>query len=92
MGAWIELLNNATGEVRRYRDDYFTIDEDGASEFMWTEGSRSCDCNRALWFARANGEPDPEDRECGFEAFTAIRAICDGGEIVELEYDPRDAS
>lgn len=34
------------------------------TRFYLTEGNLGCGCNRALEFARAGGEPDPEDRPC----------------------------
>lgn len=86
MGAWIEIAKKETGEVRHYRDEFFDCSAESASEFLWTEGNYSCDCNRALFFARANGEPDPLV-ECGEVAYTAIKAICDDGTVVILDDD-----
>lgn len=42
-------------------------DSGGATEFMWTEGNYSCDCNRRLFMFRAVGkEPSNEERDqCG---------------------------
>ena len=58
-----------TGERRWYDegDDYSAI------EFQWSEGNYSCDCNRALFFARAGGEPE-HDVDCGEELY-AVHAI-----------------
>lgn len=86
MGAWIELRKNETGEIRRHRDDYFESSPDRESDYIWTEGNYACDCNRALFFARAHNEPDP-DVECGDAAYAAIRAICDDGTIIMLDDD-----
>ena len=62
------LRRNSTGEVREHAA-YYSGDE--GWEFQWTEGNFGCDCNRALFFARAKGEPDP-DQECGGEAYTLL--------------------
>jgi hypothetical protein len=92
MGAWVEIKDTGTGETRRYRDESFEPDD--ASEFMWTEGNYSCDCNRSLFFAWAANEADPEPADCGGTRYLAIRAICDTGAIVELDDDtyPNSAS
>jgi len=42
-----------------------------ADEFWWTEGNMGCDCNRALCWTRAHGEPDADD-ECGHSRFHVI--------------------
>lgn len=33
--------------------------------YMYLEGNYSCDCNRARFLARANGQDEPERVECG---------------------------
>ena len=43
----------ATGE-RRWHDDGEAHE---ATEFMWSDGNYSCDCNRELFFVRAGNEP-----------------------------------
>ena len=48
------LTDTRTGETRTYDDDDF-------SEYMWSEGNWSCDCNRWLFFT--NWETD-EDLPC----------------------------
>ena len=42
------------------------------SEYRWTEGNESCDCNRRGLFALAHGEKDPDYGECGDTAFSVI--------------------
>lgn len=86
MRASVELRNNATGEVRIIEQDVYDNDL-AAFEFCWTEGNMSCDCNRGLYFARAKDEPEDWERECGHEAFTAIRAALDDGRVIELDDD-----
>lgn len=37
-----------------------------SAEYMWREGNYSCDCNKRLFIARAEQQPEPEDDlECG---------------------------
>jgi hypothetical protein len=87
MDAWVEIRNNATGEVRRHRHE----DWQSHSVFWWTEGNASCDCNRGLFFARDGGREltdEEEDAfECGDDAYTAIRAVLDDGTVIALD-DP----
>jgi hypothetical protein len=69
------IRRSSTGETRQYDFDYY-------GDYTWDEGNYSCDCNRALFFARAKGEEDPEDRPCGEEAyFVRITAADDGREL-----------
>lgn len=89
MGAWVEIRNNATGEVRRYRDEYFNS-PGSASVYLWTDGNYGCDCNRSMFFARAGNEAEDDDEpdvECGDEKFSALRAHCDDGQVINLSGD-----
>lgn len=78
--ATVEIRDNQTGEIRRYRDDW-----NADSVHLWTEGAFSHDGNRARLFARAGGEPDRVDTGDGWSRYTAIRAICDDGSVVDLD-------
>lgn len=70
-------VRNYEGEVRSFEDphEYF--------EFMWNEGNYACACNRALFFARAGGEPDPHV-SCTAVPY-AVR-ISEGGIVVHDEF------
>ena len=74
----IEITDTATGEMRVYVDD-FGFDDDPASgnEFCWSEGNFSCDCNRELFFERANGN-EPDETECGDDRFRVLIKTMDG--------------
>lgn len=73
-----------TKTVRTYEaDNYGPWTE--ASEFWWEEGNMSCDCNRALEFARAVGEDDPEGRECGHTEFRIVSIKSQSGELLYSE-------
>jgi hypothetical protein len=84
----VEVRNNATGEIRSfdYEPSYLVTPSDGFDEWLWTEGNYSCDCNRALFFARANGEPDPNE-PCMPEGRFSIR-ITDGRDVLLDEISP----
>ena len=65
---WVKILvyirNNMTGEVRKH-DDEVWWDGDYPSDYMWSEGNYSCDCNRYLFFQRAKGESEDNVPHCG---------------------------
>lgn len=74
---WTAYLTDLdTGETREWKIYDFEAAHLEESDFMWSEGNYSCNCNRALFFARAAGEEDPNDRECGDGAYSII--ILDG--------------
>jgi hypothetical protein len=57
-----EIRNNATGEIREYEThEILTNGDEFPSVFNWAENNYSCDCNRLLFFNRANGEERDED-------------------------------
>ena len=75
----IVIVDKRTGEQRLHVDDTgFAVAEgedvldavDGA-RYMWLWGNYGCDCNRALMFARVNGEEDTAS-DCGHERFGII--------------------
>ena len=57
----MRLLDTQTGVTVEVEDKYTCADHEDLGEFMWTDGNYSCDCNRALFHARARGAPDPEE-------------------------------
>jgi hypothetical protein len=61
--------------------------EEGVLEamlFMYMDGNYSCDCNKLLFLARSQQQPDPEENPCGdslvVKRLTAIRP--DASEVV----------
>ena len=66
----IALRNNNTKEFRIMVVN--DSDWNESEEYLWITGNFSCDCNRALFFARANDEPDPENTPCGKSKFSAF--------------------
>jgi len=52
--------------------------------YIYTEGNYSCDCNKALFLARAHQQPEPDETPCGdtmpVKRLTAIRP--DASEVV----------
>lgn len=71
------IRKNNTNECRWYDAGDYSDPE--TIEFLWSEGNYSCDCNRGLFWARANNEADP-DRECGISEYDVIDAETDTGE------------
>lgn len=54
---YVTILDTYTSERRVFTElAWFT--------FLWSDGNYSCDCNRALFFADANGEARPSDPPC----------------------------
>lgn len=71
----VTIRDRRTGVERIYRD-IWPYDEEGL-EFMWSEGNYGCDCNRAIFFARAGGESPPDHVGCSDENF-AVRVEWNG--------------
>lgn len=67
--ATAQIKRNVDGVVRDYATTWDSGNEFEADKYLWAEGNYACDCNRALFFARAAGEPDPV-RPCGEVAFS----------------------
>lgn len=70
----VAIRHNPTGEVRMYRHDMAWEDEDERSHWHWTDGNYGCDCNRHLFFIRAAGNDEWEDRECGSTEYSCLYA------------------
>lgn len=68
-----------SGETRSFEDEYAWNTE--GNDYMWSEGNYSCDCNRALFFARAAGKPDP-DVPCTDDQYV-VRIVVDGKTVYE---------
>lgn len=80
------LRRTSDGVVRDYVCSIDHDVEDGLLIYMWTEGNYSCDCNRALFFARAADEDDL-DVPCGEKMFSLDGLLVDG-EVITFE-EPR---
>ena len=81
----VALCLNETGEIRMYRNDMAWGEHD---HFSWTENNYSCDCNRHLFFLRADGiEPGEEDweRDCSDGKYSALYAELPDGTRIELD-------
>lgn len=74
MSLTVEIRRNADGAIRTHAD---SGPWDDANEYGWTEGNFSCDCNRALFFARAVGDPDP-NIPCGDDGYSIRVSGADG--------------
>lgn len=88
----VYIRNNETGETRIYTDVHWTQKDfdEGYFQFQYGENNYACDCNRALFFARSNGEEDPETRDCTVEKFTITQCLTPDG--TDIYHDEDDAA
>lgn len=78
----VYITDTTTGEERLHRYE-IPSPWGEADEFMWSDGNYSCDCNRALFFAWAGDEGEP-DIECGDWRFR-VRITADDGHVLYEE-------
>ena len=57
----VHLMDTQTKETSVYE----MTGGDEFHDFIWTEGNYSCNCNRALFFARGRKLVEPLNRPCG---------------------------
>ena len=81
----VHIRKNETGEVRTYADTGM-LDGGEFNDFIWAEGNFACDCNRELFFLRANDEPEP-DTECGDERYSVNIENPATNEVIYREFD-----
>ena len=66
-------------EIRRNADGIVVVDtwkNWSYAKFWWEHGNAACDCNRALFFERAQGHPTPAGMfDCGHGAYS-VRLTC----------------
>ncbi len=67
----IHIRKNDTGEIRVRQDQIWLSDDDVPDPYIWEDGNYSCDCNRRLFFARANGDEEDWDSGCGEGEYSA---------------------
>ncbi len=74
----VTIRRTADGKEVDYVDN---LPWEESSEYMWNEGNYGCDCNRAIFFARAQGLTDP-DRTCGHTAFEIVKIVDENGKLL----------
>lgn len=89
MGARLDITDNRTGSTVTFYDETFDPDPDSGSEYNWTEGNFSCDCNRAIAFGSSADEV-ANVRDCGEDRFTVLTAVCDDGKIITIDSEEQD--
>lgn len=85
------VRKNATGEVRAYRFDMEWQEPDDHSSgsiYGWKEGNFSCDCNRELFFLRADDEDEPDEPECGETRFSVLFIELPDGRRIPIDDSP----
>ena len=86
-----KIRNNKTGEIRDYHTDYYLGDKKEPFEFSdywWSEGNASCDCNRGLFFGYSIGKDyDEIPHECGEGGFSVQIISKKNGKILYDEFE-----
>jgi hypothetical protein len=71
----VTIKNNSTGEVKTV-----SLDLEWRGDFIWREGSLSCDCNRHDFFCLGDDDNDLE-YPCGDSGFTVLSIKRNGVEV-----------
>lgn len=80
------IRENATGEIREYKDT-LDVTEDGVpNDYIWEDGNYACDCNRATFFGSEYVDDGRKHFPCGHTAFSVNLRRDDTGEIFYREY------
>jgi hypothetical protein len=80
------LQDRTTLELRVSTNTWEREHLDGL-DFMWSEGNYACDCNRALFWARALN-PDADDATgCSHGRFAAVEIFVDGKPLDDWHED-----
>lgn len=78
---------NATGEIREHESSIQWFNgNDCPHTWWWSDGNASCDCSRAMFFAEAAGEPDP-DVSCGSGRYAVRITNPKTGEVIYDEFE-----
>lgn len=94
----VHILDTKTGERRVYQTDADVGASEWPSEqemidYMWSDGNYACDCNRYLFFCRAIGAPEEDNRPCGDTRYAVqIKDRATGSVIYEDDRWPDGAS
>lgn len=82
----IILRKNDTGEIVEYCDDALA-DEDGPPYlYIWEDGNYSCDCNRAMFWARAKKIEPPKETQCSDGKFS-VNIYSMNGKLLYKEFE-----
>lgn len=85
----VHIRKNETGEIHIYNDDGIWNEyENCFSDFIWEDGNFKCDCNRYLFFERANGkECIEEEIECSDGKYSVNIYNPKNKELIYREFD-----
>ena len=82
----VHIRNNDTKQVRIYEDDgLWDEDTQEVALYIWEEGNFACDCNRQLFWWRANNENEDET-PCGDSKFS-VNIYSTNGKLVYKEFE-----
>ena len=83
----IYIKNNYTNRTRKF--PYILLEDPDITGYpttwIWSEGNFSCDCNRQLFFNRANNEEE-EQCPCGEGKFSVNIINPENGEYLYKEF------
>lgn len=69
---YAKIRNNLTGEIRicNTKEHFFHKEDEFPSVFNWEENNYSCDCNRYIFWLRANNEYNDQETKCSDGKFS----------------------
>lgn len=73
----VKIRNNTTSEIREIEQEFEDI---ALAEYMYSDGSYSCDCNRRKFFERVNGV-ELDESNCSDNLFDVQLLLENGKEI-----------
>ena len=86
---WLTIRQNSDGlERKKTEPEYgeWEDNEDGHTEFLWSDGNYACDCNRQLFWNRIAAEPDESLKLCSQHLYS-VKLTDKDGNILYSDYD-----
>lgn len=80
----VHLADTTTDKHGWYEMEWSETLDQHALEFIFENGNYSCDCNRAMFLARALSEDEPEFPPCGRGRYRIIGFTYNGKDIPYL--------
>jgi hypothetical protein len=79
----VEIKHVASGKMVT---DFQEFDDDMLAIYQFEDGNYSCDCNRAIFFARAMGLPEDYNVPCGDGGYLVRLIDCANGDVIYGEF------
>lgn len=72
----ITILDTQTKQTRIYNTtDFIDKETNTWNDYIWSDGNYACDCNRALFWNRAEPNSEQLNDDCGDERFVILSII-----------------